>query len=160
MQEDFPNGGGSRAYLFVVDGPEGPYSWFFQNSASAVDLESPIVMNGVSYGAPLENLSVAMRAAGLTSVDLWIGTAAIEVSKLVLPVLKPRAFIPVHWDGLWNSFEGGVKAPYSDPATEAFLRGAGVSLMVPSQYMDKWRLSRKGVIAVPNADVKRALGFR
>ena len=46
---------------------------FFNNSASAVDLEVPIVMDGVDYGAPLANLKKAMRDAGLTSVDLWIG---------------------------------------------------------------------------------------
>ena len=38
VAEDFPNGGGNRAFLFVVDGPRGRYSWFYQNSASAVDL--------------------------------------------------------------------------------------------------------------------------
>ena len=159
LQEDFPNGGGNRAYLFVVDGPQGRYSWFFQNSASAVDLAVPIVLGGVDYGAPLENLKVAMRAAGLISVDLWIGTGGGDVSRLVVPVLRPRAFVPIHWDGLWNPFEGGVTAPYSDPATEAFLRDAGITMLVPTQYMDKWRLSRSGVVAVENAEVKRKLGF-
>ena len=46
VAEDFPNGGGNRAYLFVVDGPEGRFSWFWQNSASAVDLHVPIVVDG------------------------------------------------------------------------------------------------------------------
>ena len=160
LQEDFPNGGGNRAYLFVVDGAQGRYSWFFQNSASTVDLAVPIVMGGVDYGAPLENLKAAMRAAGLTSVDLWIGTGGVDVSRLVVPVLRPKAFVPIHWDGLWNSFEGGVTAPYSDASTEAFLREAGIPMLVPTQYMDKWRLSRTGVVAVENADVKRKLGFR
>ena len=39
VAEDFPNGGGSRGFLFVVDGPDGRFSWFQQSSASAVDLE-------------------------------------------------------------------------------------------------------------------------
>ena len=43
VAEDFPNGGGNRAFLFIVDGPQGRFSWFFQNSASAVDLHVPIV---------------------------------------------------------------------------------------------------------------------
>ncbi|HTE45282.1 MAG TPA: MBL fold metallo-hydrolase, partial [Gemmatimonadaceae bacterium] len=38
VAEDFPNGGGNRAYLFVVDGAGGRFSWFFHNSAAAVDL--------------------------------------------------------------------------------------------------------------------------
>jgi hypothetical protein len=39
------------------------------------------------------------------------------------------------------------------------LAGAGVTLVRPLQYMDKWRLDRTGVHPVPNDDVKRALGF-
>ncbi len=60
VAEDFPNGGGNRAFLFVVDGPQGRFSWFFQNSASAVDLTVPIVVDGVNYGAPLANLQRAL----------------------------------------------------------------------------------------------------
>ena len=160
LQEDFPNGGGNRAYLFVVDGPSGRYSWFFNNSASAVDLAAPIVLNGVNYGAPIENVRTALRAAGLESVDLWIGSGSTEVMKLVQPVLRPKTFIPVHWDGLWNSFTAGVTTPYSDPSTETFMREAGVQVLAPLQYMDKWRLSRTGVEQVGNAAVKRALGFQ
>ena len=70
VAEDFPNGGGNRGYLFTVDGPQGRFSWFFQNSASAVDLQVPIVIDGVDYGAPLDNLKLAMKDAGLDSVDL------------------------------------------------------------------------------------------
>ncbi len=46
VAEDFPNGGGNRAYLFTVDGPQGRFSWLFQDSASAVDLREPIVVDG------------------------------------------------------------------------------------------------------------------
>jgi hypothetical protein len=62
VAEDFPNGGGNRAFLFVVDGPAGRYSWFFNNSASAVDLHVPIVVDGKDFGAPLDNLRAAMAA--------------------------------------------------------------------------------------------------
>jgi len=44
-------------------------------------------------------------------------------------------------------------------ATETFLRGAGVSVLVPTQYMDKWRLGSDGVRAVENVVTKGALGF-
>ena len=160
LQEDFPNGGGNRAYLFVVDGPTGRYSWFFNNSASAVDLDVPIVVDGVNYGAPLQNLKTAMSAAGLNAVDLWIGAGGTAVMKLLQPVLNARAFIPIHWDSYWSPFEAGITATYSDPATAAFMRNAGVKVLVPRQYMDKWRLSRTGVEEVENTSVKRALGFR
>ncbi|MGH8694570.1 MAG: hypothetical protein ACREVM_10130, partial [Burkholderiales bacterium] len=46
VAEDFPNGGGNRGFLFTVDGPQGRFSWFYQNSASPVDLHVPIVING------------------------------------------------------------------------------------------------------------------
>ena len=63
VAEDFPNGGGNRGFLFTVDGPQGKYSWYFHDSASAVDLDVPIVIDGVDYGAPIENLKNAMRVA-------------------------------------------------------------------------------------------------
>jgi hypothetical protein len=159
VAEDFPNGGGNRAYLFTVDAPGGRFSWFFSNSASAVDLHVPVVVDGVSYGAPLENLRSAMKEAGLTSVDLWIGSSAVPVLKLVVPVLNPKAFLPVHWDGLWGAFEAGVPKPYADPGVEALLKDSGTLVVKPVQYMDKWRLDRSGVRPVANSDVKKALGF-
>jgi L-ascorbate metabolism protein UlaG (beta-lactamase superfamily) len=159
VAEDFPNGGGSRAFLFTVDGPEGRFSWFFENSASPTDLQIPIVMNGVDYGAPIENLKIAMREAGLESVDLWIGTGGEDVARLVLPVIKPKAYLPVHWDELWGAFLAGVTRVYSDPPLESLLNEWGVKLLKPIQYMDKWRLDRGGVRPLANARIKLALGF-
>jgi len=159
VAEDFPNGGGVRAFLFTVDAPQGRFSWFFQNSASAVDLASPIVVDGVDYGAPIDNLKAAMKDAGLDEVNLWIGTGGAAVARLVLPVLKPRAYLPIHWDGLYAPFEKGVPAPYSDPALASLLAESKIALITPQQYMDKWRLDASGVRSVDNAAVKRALGF-
>jgi L-ascorbate metabolism protein UlaG (beta-lactamase superfamily) len=159
VAEDFPNGGGNRAFLFVVDGPNGGFSWFFNNSASAVDLDAPIVVDGKDYGAPIANLRAAMRAANVTSVDLWIGAGGAPVASLVLPILRPKAFLPVHWDGLYGAFEAGPQRPYSDPPLERALADSGVTLVRPLQYMDKWRLDRSGIHPMPNDDVKRALGF-
>jgi hypothetical protein len=159
VAEDFPNGGGNRAYLFVVDGANGRFSWFYQNSASVVDLHVPIVVDGRDYGAPIENLKRALAAAGLNSVDLWIGTGGASVARLVLPVLRPRAYLPVHWDGLYGAFEAGIPRPYSDAALESVLTGANVRLIRPTQYMDKWRLDHTGVRPISNLVVKKALGF-
>jgi len=159
VAEDFPNGGGNRGFLFTVDGPRGRYSWFYQNSASAVDLDVPIVIDGVDYGAPLENLKQAMRDARLQSVDLWIGTGGLPVARLAVPVLKPKAYLPIHWDGLWQPFEAGMPWAFSDPADEEFLANAGVQVIKPAQYMDKWQLDTSGIRPVPNSVVKRALGL-
>ena len=159
VAEDFPNGGGSRGFLFRVDGPDGPFSWFQQSSASAVDLAVPIVVDGVDYGAPIDNLRAAMGEVGLESVDLWIGSAGLAVVELVVPVIRPKAFLPIHWDGLWGAFEDGVSRPFSSAALEAFLTEAGVELVVPVQYMDRWRLDASGIRPRPNLAVKQALGF-
>jgi hypothetical protein len=101
-----------------------------------------------------------MRDAGLASVDLWIGSGGVAAAKLVAPVLRPAAFLPVHWDGLWGAFEAGAPKPYADAALEEFLKAAGIALVRPAQYMDKWRLDRRGVRPVPNLEVKNALGFK
>jgi L-ascorbate metabolism protein UlaG (beta-lactamase superfamily) len=159
VAEDFPNGGGSRAYLFVIDAPGGPISVFFQDSASPIDLTVPIVLEGHDYGAPLENLKVALAQAGLDHVDLWIGTGGRDVAALVLPVLEPRAYLPVHWDGLFRPFKAGVEAQFSDPELAKALADSGVRLIAPTQYMDRWRLDRNGVHPLDNARVKHALGF-
>jgi hypothetical protein len=159
VAEDFPNGGGNRGFLFTVEGPQGRYSWYFHNSASAVDIDVPIVIDGVDYGAPIENLKAAMQDAGLASVDLWIGTGGLPVAERVVPVLRPKAHIPIHWDGLWEPFEAGMPWPFADPADEAYLAKMGVELLKPGQYMDKWRLDRSGIRAVANTAVKQALGF-
>jgi hypothetical protein len=52
-----------------------------------------------------------------------------------------------------------VRRPFSARALEAFLAEAGITLVRPVQYMDKWRLDRRGVRPVPNLVVKKALGF-
>jgi len=157
--EDFPNGGGNRAYLFAVDGPHGRFSWFFQDSGSPVDLADPIVIDGKNYGAPLDNLRAAMKAAGIESVDLWIATGGREMAALVLPVLKPKAYLPVHWDGLYQPFKSGPPKPYDDPEVAPLLEAQGVRRIVPVQYMDKWRLDKDGIDAVDNTRIKQKLGF-
>jgi len=117
------------------------------------------VVDGVNYGAPLDNLKAAMTDAGLTSVDLWIGTGGKSIAQLVLPVIKPKAYLPVHWDGLSGAFLAGAPGAFSDSSLETFLTQSNVKLVRPRQYMDKWRLNVAGVVAVDNTAVKQTLGF-
>jgi hypothetical protein len=160
VAEDFPNGGGNRAYLFKVAGPAGGFSWLFQDSASAIDLREPVIVDGKNYGAPLDNLRAAMKSAGLDSVDLWIATGGRAVAELVLPVLRPRAYLPVHWDGLYGPFKAGPQQPYADAALASLLDESGVRAIVPVQYMDRWRLDRDGIRAIENSAIKSRLGFK
>ena len=159
VAEDFPNGGGSRGFLFRVDGPDGPFSWFQQSSASAVDLDVPIVVDGVDHGAPIDNLRAALDEAGLDAVDLWIGTGGLPVAELVVPVIRPKAYLPIHWDGLWKPFEDGLSRPFRSAALTTFLAESGVELVAPGQFMDQWRLDASGIRPRANQAVKRALGF-
>ena len=159
VAEDFPNGGGNRAYLFTVAAPAGRFSWLFQDSASAVDLRAPIVIDGKNYGAPLDNLAAALKAAGLDSVDLWIATGGVDVANLVLPVLRPKAYLPVHWDGLYGAFKAGPPQAFSDPDLARLLADSHIEFVIPTQYMDKWRLDHDGIHPVDNSAVMRALGF-
>ncbi|HEY1228586.1 MAG TPA: hypothetical protein VGF26_14815, partial [Ramlibacter sp.] len=158
--EDYPNGGGNRAFLFTIDRPgEQRLSFFINNSSSAFDLTKDIVVDGVSYGSPLGNLAAAMKDAGLTQVDAWIGTGGKAVAELVVPVIKPRAYIPNHWDGLFNPFWPGMPYPYKDEALQAYLQAQQVQLLPQKQYFDKYVLTTGGVQVQANADVKRKLGF-
>jgi hypothetical protein len=159
VTEDFPNGGGSRAYLLTIGTGNDRVALFFSNTGSPVDLDRPIVVGGTSFGAPIDNLRAALRDAGLTSVDLWIGSGGAPLARLVLPVLRPKAYLPVHWDDFYSPIEAGVAKPYADPALEALLDTAHVTLVRPTQYLDRWRLDRSGVHTVPNDAQKRALGL-
>ncbi len=157
--EDYPNGGGNRAFLFTVDSAEGQLSFFVNNSASAFDLDKEIVADGVSYGSPLGNLAAAMKDAGLTQVDAWIGTGGLTVAQQVVPVLHPKAYVPNHWDGLFNPFWPGMPYPYKDEALRDYLNTQKISLQPQTQYFDKFVLTRGGVVKDTNHAVKSKLGF-
>jgi L-ascorbate metabolism protein UlaG (beta-lactamase superfamily) len=159
VSEDFPNGGGSRAYLITVPTRDGRLTIFFSNTGSPVDLDRPIVVDGKHFGAPIDNLRAALRDAGIASVDLWIAGGGAPLARLVLPVLRPKAYLPVHWDDFYSPLEAGVAKPYADPALESLLDSARVTLVRPAQYLDEWRLDRSGVHTVANDARKRALGL-
>ncbi|HET7539615.1 MAG TPA: thrombospondin type 3 repeat-containing protein [Polyangiaceae bacterium] len=161
VAEDFPNGGGGRAFLFTLDGSEGPYTFLFMNSGGAKDLDVPIVLGGVNFGAPLENLKAALADAGLSAIDLLIAPSANggELAKLVVPIAHPKAYIPVHWDNFFASFLSRPPT-FSDSTFTQYLKQQNVKLFAPVQVMDKWRLSRSGVQVVDNTLVKQALPFQ
>jgi hypothetical protein len=157
--EDYPNGGGNRAFLFTVESAEGRLAFFVNNSASAFDLDKDIVVDGVNHGSPLGNLAAAMKDAGLTKVDAWIGTGGKPVAELVVPVIHPTTYLPSHWDGLFNAFWPGMPYPFKDDALAAYLTEQKVSLIAETQYFDKFVLSPSGVAKLANHDVKSRLGF-
>lgn len=157
--EDYPNGGGNRAFLFTVENAEGKLSFFVNNSASAFDLDKDIVVDGVNYGSPIGNLAAAMKDAGLTQVDAWIGTGGKPVAEMVVPVVRPKTYLPSHWDGLFNAFWTGVPYPFKDDALKAYLDTQKVAFVPETQYFDKFVLSPAGVATEINHEVKSRLGF-
>jgi hypothetical protein len=158
--EDYPNGGGNRAFLFTINRPgEQQVSFFMNNSASAFDLDKDIVIDGVNYGSPIGNLAAAMKDAGLTQVDAWVGTGGKPVAEIVVPVIHPKTYIPNHWDGLFNSFWKGLPFPFKDEPLQAYLQAQKVDLIPQKQYFDKYILTKSGVQTEANLAVKRKLGF-
>jgi len=157
--EDYPNGGGNRAFLFTIKRGGEQLALFVNNSASAFDLDKDILIDGVNYGSPLNNLRAAMRDAGLTQVDAWIGTGGKPVAELVVPVIHPKHYLPSHWDGLFNAFWPGMPFPFKDDALQAYLREQNIALHPQKQYFDKFVLTKAGVQMEANAAVKQKLGF-
>ena len=157
--EDYPNGGGNRAFLFTVENPEGRLAFFVNNSASAFDLDKDIVVDGVNYGSPIGNLAAAMKDAGIEQVDAWIGTGGKPVAEIVVPVIHPKAYLPSHWDGLFNAFWPGIPYPFKDDALRGYLDSQKVSFVPETQYFDKFVVAKAGVTTEMNHDVKSKLGF-
>jgi hypothetical protein len=157
--EDYPNGGGNRAFLFTIGSGSEQLAFFVNNSASPFDLDKDIHVDGVNYGSPLNNLRAAMRDAGLTQVDAWIGTGGKAVAEMIVPILRPKNYIPNHWDGLFNAFWPGLPYPYKDDNLQAYLREQNVNLFPQKQYFDKFILTKGGVQPDANLAVKQKLGF-
>jgi L-ascorbate metabolism protein UlaG (beta-lactamase superfamily) len=154
--EDYPNGGGNRAFLFTIDGK---LSFFVNNSASAFDLDKDIIVDGVSYGSPLGNLAAAMKDAGLTQVDAWIATGGEPVAKMVVPIIHPKVYVPSHWDGLFNPLWAGMPYPFKDDALVTYLDARKILLLAQMQYFDKFVLTPGGMSRDANHALKSALGL-
>jgi hypothetical protein len=129
VAEDFPNGGGGRAYLFTLDTRSGRRSLLYTSSLSAYDLREPIVVDGVDHGAPLDNITAALADAELDGVDLWLGVGGTAVAELVLPVVKPKTYIPNHWNGQYSPFFAGLPFPFSIPPLDRCSQPRGITLL-------------------------------
>ena len=173
--DDFPNGGGARAYLFTLKNPEGKITWFYSNSGNAATFEKPVTNNAAfiqKYNIPLNNLIItpeersvsenlisAKTEEGLDSLHLWIGYNNTKHVEQVISIIKPKVFIPQHWSGVWSGFFEGLITEYSNPTLNELLIKEGISLLSQQQYMDKYKLDMNGVTRVANEKLKEKLGF-
>lgn len=177
--EDFPNGGGARAYLFTVSTAKGAVSWFYSNTGNADTFQkaAPIdeqffkaqgfTFANLTFVPPQassqDNLRGAMRAAKLEQVALWIGYSDRRLAEVVGKVLRPQTHIPHHWDGLFTSFFAGVPYAYASIAgtddTIAECERQAITLLAPLQYLDKYQLTTQGVTTVANDGLKQKLAL-
>jgi L-ascorbate metabolism protein UlaG (beta-lactamase superfamily) len=159
VAEDFPTGGGGRAFLFTVQCGRRMVSLLWINSGSAVDLDVPIVVDGKDYGAPSANLAQALRRARVDRVDLAVMPASVEHLDRVLTIARPRAVLPHHWDGLYQPFLSGMPYRFADAAYQATVAAHDAELIVQNQFLDAWRLDSRGVRAIPNEAMRSRFDF-
>ncbi|WP_051791472.1 MBL fold metallo-hydrolase [Amycolatopsis jejuensis] len=162
----FPNGGGSRGYLFSWHTGETRLTWFVIDASAVGDPQRPVVVDGVDHGRPFDNLRDAMADAGIERVDLWIGPGmglpdAEESVAGAMPLLRPRVFIPHHFDSIFAPFHDGIgpDSEFSSPAIEDTAARAGASLHVPQRYLDGWQLTGGGLAPVDTTGLRRRLGL-
>jgi L-ascorbate metabolism protein UlaG (beta-lactamase superfamily) len=162
--EDFPNGGGARAYLVTVGGAPAARTFFWSNTGSAAAWNTAVRADtaalraaGVDLGnlvaAPpgppsREALEAALRDEGITEVDAWIGFGGAAHVRQVAALLRPRALVPHHWDDFWTSMTQGPGRGYSAAAVQPFLDSAGIRLVIP-EYYGTLRLEELGVGGEP-----------
>jgi hypothetical protein len=162
VAEDFPNGGGNRGYLFVIKRKDGrhPLSIFWTNSGSPTDLHLDTIIDGKNYGSPLQSLAKAMHAEHLTEVDIWIAGGGEPVARWVVPVLRPRVYIPNHLGDFYHPFADGYdNGPFRDAGLKRFLDTAGIQMISPVQYMDRYEMNGLGTWAVPNPEGRGPFGL-
>jgi L-ascorbate metabolism protein UlaG (beta-lactamase superfamily) len=172
--EDYPNGGGSRAYLITVRTRSGPVTLFWSNTGNAeawdalVPVDSAVLrqqgvdLSRFEWNASSEPtrdaLTDAMNAEGLSRVDVWLGHPTVAHVRQVAGVLRPSAFIPHHWDNFREPIENGVRTPYASPTVASALESLGVRLVVPTNYFDRYRLEASDVTAEGDGGVRARLG--
>jgi hypothetical protein len=175
LLQDFPVGC-CLGFLFTLHHTQHPISWFWSNSGNGETFrESKIADEAFlhEYNITLNNLVItpqeksveeslvaAMDAEKLDHVDLWIGYKSSYHVEQVIPVLKPRSFIPQHWGGIWSPFFERLKSPYSNDRLTEILMKEGIDLVIQTQFFDKFRLDARGIKTISNKEVQEKLGFQ
>lgn len=151
--EDYPSGGGGRAYLLTVGDVPEPTTIFWSNSGNPAAWEVALEPDTAflrAAGVDLSNLEPAgdprptrdlltttLREEGLRGVDVWIGFPGPEHVRQVVPTLRPATFIPHHWDDFWMPMRHGVGEPFTGEAIRPYLDSVGVGLAIPRAYYQR-----------------------
>lgn len=130
--------------------------------------------NQVVYGSPFDNLSAAVKDAGISNIDLWQGgpeSNVVAQARVIIPAFKVKYFQPHHLgtratkvDGnsVGFSLEYGLHFPYLEsevPRLTDYLKSANAVAYNPVNYFDAWSLSKDGFKSQDNADVKAVYGL-
>ena len=164
------NGGGIETfgYLFTAKTKDKTLTWYVTDSgAGGRDLTTDQVdRDGVNRGAPLTNLSKAVRDAGIDGFEVWQGgpeSRVVNQARTVVPAFDVKYFMPHHY-GARGGFNilGGLHYPYVEdemPELKKLLAGSGVPQIYSKNYFDAYVYDKNGVTAVDNAEVKLAMGL-
>ena len=140
------------------------------SGAGGVDLTIPRVAGGITYGSPLSNLDVAMKAAGLTSLDIWAGgpeSRMVNQARTIVPAFDVKTFMPHHLNSRGTELSSfnltyGMHYAYlpeDQPKLKAFLEQSGVPQVYPTNYFDAWSYDKNGIAKVDNAAMKADYGL-
>lgn len=140
------------------------------SGAGGPDLTTPRIANGVTYGSPLDNLAAAVKAAGLSHIDIWQGgpeSRMVYQARAVVPAFDVRTFMPHHLNARANAqsrfnLNYGMQYPYTledQPKLNDFLTASGVPQVYPTNYFDKWVYSKDGIVKVDNGAAKADWGL-
>jgi hypothetical protein len=174
--DELSNGtGGAETFGFLIvartgKGDEKLNVYVSDSGAGGPDLTTPRVANGVTYGSPLSNLNAAVKAAGLTHIDIWQGgpeSRMVYQARTVVPAFDVRTFMPHHLNARASgavrfNLGYGMHYPYSlddQPKLKSFLQASGVPQVFPTNYWDKWSYSKTGITKVANTAAKADYGL-
>lgn len=164
------NGGGIETfgYLFTARTADKTLTWYVTDSgAGGKDLTTDqIDTDGVNRGAPLSNLSKAVRDAGIDGFEVWQGgpeSRVVNQARVVVPAFDVKYFMPHHF-GARGGFNitNGLHYPYVEdemPELKKFLAKAGVPQVYATNYFDAYLYDAKGLRPDGNAEVKLAMGL-
>ncbi len=164
------NGGGIETfgYLFTAKTPEKTLTWYVTDSgAGGRDLTiDQVDTDGVNRGAPLTNLSKAVRDAGINGFEVWQGgpeSRVVNQARTVVPAFNVKYFMPHHF-GARGGFNilGGLHYPYVEdemPKLKQLLIDNNVPQLYSTNFFDAFVYDKDGIRSVENAEVKTAMGL-
>jgi hypothetical protein len=164
------NGGGIETfgYLFTARTPGKTLTWYVTDSgAGGRDLTiDQVDTDCVIRGAPLTNLSNAVRDAGINGFEVWQGgpeSRVVNQARTVVPAFDVKYFMPHHY-GARGGFNilNGLHYPYVEdemPKLKELLTKAGIPQFYSKNFFDAFVYDKDGIRSVENAEVKLAMGL-